>query len=932
MHKDMQELWDLIQTRMRVNKEYKQISQDHLFLDGPVPYLGNQSYLNKMMQIIQTSEGSSTLITGFGTVGKSALAINAVDQLNRKNAQVTSTKKYINVNIKAIRVAGVEHVLKMIIQQLYYAMRNHPVWDEMAPELRNSLKQINMRLFATISEVNGSNSELKLNVVSQDNDKNGLTAGMGTKNEQTYAYEKLDVTEMIMYINQFLKDFRKARSFYRVVIIIEELDKLPNNEKGFQFLEALLSEMKELICSPNAHYILIGGISIHRWMLNNRHKIDDVAHNLFQNQIYLPCLVGSVDELFKVIEDKGKIYLPIPKEYQHMVEKKCSDKLRGPFHLIGQYLLFRGTGLPGRILRCFHEFIGLNNKGQHFVLSKEQILDICCTLSVMEHFSGHLEEINNMNGFDRDIHFFIFTSILGYFKSYQDRKVTKQELWDAIVPKVFNDNDFYSKIFEAELKYLTSSGGSGKNKIGILKKDKGKYQLKVNLFSDAADPCADDPAQLFRDCVASMQSEEARQFLSRYTPVQIISRTNRDVVFEVQLKGSNLLYDMRFYMTKSNFDWFPKAKMVVHPCLRDTVYVSESGRVSAAIYEKETGIPLDQLIGAKLRNQMILQIMDQLLSLIDTLHGEGYTNINLSPENILVCADGRIQLRRLENRLERSNKIVPLTVSPYSAPEVYLNLPCEASDYYFAALLFLAMFHAEDLRRSVYSRHIYVEDLSLRTEGVISALLEVLGKGKMRPFLTEATKASTVERLADTATFTKKMHKCLSTNGSGSAGIPAICAGVKGCVQVKIFKAGSKGSGQKVGQAFSVSQGEQDPKETVCQTGNVSSGNGPAKAARTRNPHLIRLQTAERINISATMLRVGRDGDMDLRLFGSRIGRVHADLMTIGSRVRIYNYNHSQTYLNNKLLETDKEYVINDGDRIRFGDEDEFEFHETETH
>lgn len=932
MYKDMQELWDLIQTRMRVNKEYKQISQDHLFLDGPVPYLGNQSYLEKMMQIIQTSEGSSTLITGFGAVGKSALAINAVAGLNRNNAQDTSRKKYINVNIKAIRVEGVGHVLKMIIQQLYHTLNQHPVWDEMTPELRNSLKRINMRLFATISEVSGSNAELKLNVVSQDNDKNGLTAGMGTKSEQTYAYEKLDVAEMIMYINRFLTEFRKAHNFYRVVIIIEELDKLPNNEEGFQFLEAVLREMKELICSPNAHYILIGGIGIHRWMLNNRHKIDDVAHNLFQNQIYLPCLVSSVDELFKVIEDKGKIYLPIPKEYQHMVEKKCSDKLRGPFHLIGQYLLFRGTGLPGRILRCFHEFIGLDNKGQHFVLSQEQILDICCTLSVMEHFSGHLEEINNMNGFDRDIHFFIFTSILGYFKSYQDRTVEKEALWDAIAPKNFNGNEDYEKIFDEELEYLTLSGRSSKNKVGILRKRSNKYQLGVNLFSDAAVPCAADPAQLFRDYVDSMQSEEARQFLSRYTPVQIISRTNRDVVFEVQLKGTNLLYDMRFYITKSNFDWFPKAKMVVHPCLRDTVYVSESGRVSAVLYEKETGIPLDQLIGAKLHEQMILQIMDQLLSLIDTLHGEGYTNINLAPENILVCADGRIQLCRLENRLERSKNIIPLTTSPYSAPEVYMRSPCEASDYYSAALLFLAMFHGEDLRRSFYSRHIYVEDLSLRTKGVISALMEIFGKGKMRTFLTEATKTSPKERLADTATFAKKMHECLSATGSGSAGNSAVCAGVKGCVQVKIFKAGAKSSEQKAGQAHAASQGAQGPEETVSRTGNVSSGNGPAKAARTRNPHLIRLQTAERINISATMLRVGRDGDMDLRLFGSRIAMVHADLMTIGSRVRIYNHNHSQTYLNNKLLETDKEYVINDGDRIRFGDEDEFEFHETETH
>lgn len=95
-------------------------------------------------------------------------------------------------------------------------------------------------------------------------------------------------------------------------------------------------------------------------------------------------------------------------------------------------------------------------------------------------------------------------------------------------------------------------------------------------------------------------------------------------------------------------------------------------------------------------------------------------------------------------------------------------------------------------------------------------------------------------------------------------------------------------------------------------------------------PYLIRLKNNERILINKPRYRLGKEKSYVDYFIGDNaaVSRSHADIVTNGEEYSIIDMNSTNhTYVNNQMIQSGVEVKLNDGDKVKLGNE-EFEFKE----
>ena len=95
-------------------------------------------------------------------------------------------------------------------------------------------------------------------------------------------------------------------------------------------------------------------------------------------------------------------------------------------------------------------------------------------------------------------------------------------------------------------------------------------------------------------------------------------------------------------------------------------------------------------------------------------------------------------------------------------------------------------------------------------------------------------------------------------------------------------------------------------------------------------PYLIRLKNNERILINKPRYRLGKEKSYVDYFIGDNaaVSRSHADIVTNGEEYSIIDMNSTNhTYINNQMIQSGVEVKLNDGDKVKLGNE-EFEFKE----
>jgi serine/threonine-protein kinase len=147
------------------------------------------------------------------------------------------------------------------------------------------------------------------------------------------AYSAADVEHDFLRIVSLFRKRGDARAHWdgKVVIVIDELDKLTATEKGKASLDELVSGLKNLLTTWGVHFVFIAGPDMHDLSLRQRHRGNSVYDSVFGWQLYVPCVWEATSRLLDNV---------MPPGWEQQVE----------FSSLPDYLRFKARGVPRLLL------------------------------------------------------------------------------------------------------------------------------------------------------------------------------------------------------------------------------------------------------------------------------------------------------------------------------------------------------------------------------------------------------------------------------------------------------------------------------------------------------------------------------------------------------------------------------------------------------
>ena len=173
---------------------------------------------------------------------------------------------------------------------------------------------------------------------------------IGSKQSSTHAtevsflaYSELDIEHDFLTIVEQLgtprfetvarrwpfRDVNRPLPPLKVVVVIDELDKVSNAENGLSSLVRTLISLKNILISPGIHFVLVGGCDLLDHVESERSAGDGALESVLSWQVYVPCIWEAAEQAVR-----------------HYLGERTGaevDVLRG-------YLGFSARGLPRRLL------------------------------------------------------------------------------------------------------------------------------------------------------------------------------------------------------------------------------------------------------------------------------------------------------------------------------------------------------------------------------------------------------------------------------------------------------------------------------------------------------------------------------------------------------------------------------------------------------
>lgn len=119
----------------------------------------------------------------------------------------------------------------------------------------------------------------------------------------------------------------------RLVVVLDELDKLTVTPEGVEAVDSLLMGLKNLLTARNVHFVFVGGPELHDAFMRDVARGNSVYESVFACHLYVPCLWQSSRELLGQIRDDAD---PVAKE---------------DIGALVRYLDFKARGIPRLLIR-----------------------------------------------------------------------------------------------------------------------------------------------------------------------------------------------------------------------------------------------------------------------------------------------------------------------------------------------------------------------------------------------------------------------------------------------------------------------------------------------------------------------------------------------------------------------------------------------------
>jgi len=348
--------------------------------DDALPSLGNDELIAKLEKRLRHSRGGTFLITGFRGVGKSTLVMRALDELSARSGP---SDIVVPVLLSVARSTTTERLLFAVVRRIFETLHDEGVLDRLPAQTRHALLVSYMRTSLSYTETQSKSSQQSagLNVglgpgklVKAVADIAAPQVSMSASRSQSLATEaaflaysetdvEYDLMRIISLVNRTLDipaprrtSMRRLRPRWlqrrglaapprlRLVIVLDEVDKLTVDDKGMAAVEELLSGTKNVLTMSGAHFLVVAGPDLQDRAARDAARGTGVYESVFGWRLYVPCVWDAPDRLIKdMILDGGP-------EDQVREDK---DKLDTLVH----YLRFKARGVPRRLLQEVNSFV-----------------------------------------------------------------------------------------------------------------------------------------------------------------------------------------------------------------------------------------------------------------------------------------------------------------------------------------------------------------------------------------------------------------------------------------------------------------------------------------------------------------------------------------------------------------------------------------------
>ncbi len=341
--------------RIPLDAQFRYVHEPLVGDGQAVPFLGNDRAVAALAERIEYSTGGAFLVTGFRGVGKSTVIRRAVEEM-RKAAQPGAEVLAVYLNVA--RPTEVDELLFQIVRRLFEALSDEQVLDNLNPEVKRSLLVAYTRTSLSFKE-SRSNTTERSGAASLGAGSLPVLGGLGPKLDLSgkrssalatevsfLAYSDTDAEhDFLRIVTHIRRAENSSRTGLRarlarrrsppwagkLVVVIDELDKLTDSEDGKRCLDVLLSSLKNLFTAAGVHFLFVGGPDLHGIAQQASYRGNSVYESVFSWQLYIPCVWRATERLLEAIT-AGRTY-----------------KVEGLAEL-RDYLEFKSRGIPRLLL------------------------------------------------------------------------------------------------------------------------------------------------------------------------------------------------------------------------------------------------------------------------------------------------------------------------------------------------------------------------------------------------------------------------------------------------------------------------------------------------------------------------------------------------------------------------------------------------------
>jgi serine/threonine-protein kinase len=159
----------------------------------------------------------------------------------------------------------------------------------------------------------------------------------------------------------------------KLIVIIDELDKLTATDDGVACLETLLSTLKNVLTASGAHFIFVGGPDLHDLFLRDLRDNVGMYGGVFSFHLYVPCNWGAARQIME-----SAALGPIADE---PLAEDVSDHLE-----------FKGHGTPRLLLSELNSLVSWDSDSPFIRLSKGEKERVSFYAGVQRSVSRFLSE------------------------------------------------------------------------------------------------------------------------------------------------------------------------------------------------------------------------------------------------------------------------------------------------------------------------------------------------------------------------------------------------------------------------------------------------------------------------------------------------------------------------------------------------------------